>query len=417
MSRRLGTLAALMLVLALAPAGELLAQKRTQSIRPAVFEQMEQVQQALDEGAYEKAEAVLDKIAEHEDSLNDYERATLYNLYAQSYYERDQTEKAIEAYVKVLQQEKLPEGMRNSTLFAIAQSYFLLERYDRAIKVLDRWFELAEDPSPDAYVLLAQAHYQLEDYGRAQQVLLRALRSARDQDQPIKENWLGLLRAVLYEQENYAKAARVLELLIKRFPKEDYYIQLSGMYGLMGDRRKQLAVLHAAAVGGMLSDESNMVNLARLYLVEDAPFPAVQILTRGFKDGIIDADAENLQLYAQALGFAKEYDTQVKVLERLAEKTGAARHYVFLGQGLAELGRFTEAAEAFARALATGETRQPGRVHMQRGTALFNAGQLEQARQAFRQALAYEDTASNAENWLTHVEREMQRRQALEQAG
>ncbi|MHA7834364.1 MAG: tetratricopeptide repeat protein [Algiphilus sp.] len=391
--------------------------KRTQTIRPATFEKMQAAQEAMDAGNYNKALASLDKVKENLDSLNDYERATLYNLYASIYYQQDKTEQAIEAYKQVLKQEKLPEGLRNSTIFAIAQSYFVLERYDRAIRVLERWFEMVESPSADSYMLLAQAHYQQEDYAKARDVMFDALRVARSEGTRVKENWLGLLRAVFYELEDYDKAARILQLLVERYPKESYYVQLAGMYGLMGEQKKQLGVLHAAWTAGMISQSSNLLNLARLYMVEDAPYPAVRVMTKGFKRKIISPTPENLQLYAQALGLAQQYETQVKVLKRLADESGEAKHYVFLGQGLSQLGRFEEAAAAFANALASGDAKQPGRVHMQRGQALFNAGALQQAKDSFQQALNYQDTQNTAQTWMTYVNREIKRREALKEAG
>ena len=391
--------------------------KRTQTIRPATFEKMQVAQEAMDAGDYNKALASLDKVKENLESLNDYEAATLYNLYASIYYQQDKTQQAIEAYKQVLKQEELPEGLRNSTLFAIAQSYFVLERYDRAIRVLERWFEMVDSPSADSYVLLAQAHYQQEDYAKARDVILDALRVARSEGAQVKENWLGLLRAVFYELGDYEKAARILQLLVERYPKESYYMQLAGMYGLMGEQKKQLGVLHAAWTAGMISQSSNLLNLARLYMVEDAPYPAVRVMTEGFKRKIIATTLDNLQLYAQALGLAQQYETQVKVLERLADDSGEAKHYLFLGQGLSQLGRFEEAAAAFASALATGNASQPGRVHMQHGQALFNAGQLQQAKNSFQQALHYQDTQGTAQTWITYVNREIMRRQALQEAG
>lgn len=420
------TRAALLITMLALPLGVAVAQddeddkqptKRTQTIRPATFEKMQAAQEAMDAGDYDKALVSLDKVKENLGSLNDYERATLYNLYASIYYQQDKTERAIEAYKQVLKQEKLPEGLRNSTLFAIAQSYFVLERYDRAIRVLDRWFDMADNPSADSYVLLAQAHYQQEDYPKARDVMLEAMQVARSEGTRVKENWLGLLRAVFYELEEYDKAARILQLLVERYPKESYYMQLAGMYGLMGEQKKQLGVLHAAWTAGMISQSSNLLNLTRLYMVEDAPYPAVRVMTRGFKREIIAPTQENLQLYAQALGLAQQYETQVKVLKRLADDSGDAKHYVFLGQGLSQLGRFEEAAQAFANALASGDTKQPGRVHMQRGQALFNAGQLKQAKNSFQKALNYDDTQGAAQTWMKYVNREIKRRQALQAAG
>lgn len=410
------TLLALVLFLVAAQAWGQATQRR-EAIRPTLFEQMQAIQESLEAEDYEQALKGLDEIREDEDSLNGVERATLYNLYASIHSQQGRPEDAIAAYRHVLEIDGLREEMRNRTIFALGQTLFVLEEYERAVRVLERWLERVEGPAPSAYVLLAQGYYQLGGYEQAEKQLLQALRTARARGDAIRENWLGLLRGIYYQMEDYARAARVLELMVQRFPSESYYIQLSGMYGLMGERHKQLAVLHAAAVAGMISDGANLVNLARLYLVEEAPFPAVQVLERGLEDGIIEDSADNLQLYAQALGLAHEYDAQVEVLEALASKSGEAQHYLYLGQGLSELGRYDEAADAFREALNSGEARQPARLRMQLGMALYNAGRLEEARTSFEAAREVKATRRNAEQWLSFVDREKRRREALERQG
>ena len=407
------TLLALLLLLVAAQVWGQTTQRR-EAIRPALFEQMQAIQESLEAEDYEQALKGLDEIREDEENLNGVERATLYNLYANIHSREGRPEDAIAAYRQVLEIDGLREEMRNRTIFALGQALFVLEDYERAVRVLQRWLERVEGPAPSAYVLLAQGHYQLGGYEQAEKQLLQALRTAQSRNDTIRENWLGLLRGIYYQMGDYARAAHVLELMVQRFPSENYYIQLSGMYGLMGDRFKQLAVLHAAAAAGMIRDGANLVNLARLYLVEEAPFPAVETLQRGLQEGIIESSVDNLQLYAQALGLAHEYESQVKVLAALAAKSDEARHYLYLGQGLSELGRYDDAAAAFQEALNSGKARQPARLQMQLGVALYNAGRLDEAQASFEAASAAEATRRNAEQWLRFLEHEQRRHAALE---
>ncbi|MES0875429.1 tetratricopeptide repeat protein, partial [Sinimarinibacterium thermocellulolyticum] len=217
--------------------------KQTQFISQAVFKELEKAQQAIDAKDDAAALAALDGVKARGDKLNDYERATLFNLYAAVYYNQGDTPKAIQAYSEVLKTPNLPEGLRDSTLFALAQMYFVIEDYPKAIKVLDQWFKVVSEPSADAHVLLAQAHYQQGDFKAAERALIDALKLAKQKQQAPKENWLALLRAVYYELGDYAKAAKVLEILVAQYPSESYVLQLSGMYGLMGEQKKQLATL------------------------------------------------------------------------------------------------------------------------------------------------------------------------------
>ena len=75
---------------------------------------------------------------------------------------------AIEAYVAVLKQPNLPDGLRDSSLYALAQLYFIGEKYDKAIAVVQKWLAVVAEPSPEGYALLAQAYYQTQKFAEAE---------------------------------------------------------------------------------------------------------------------------------------------------------------------------------------------------------------------------------------------------------
>ena len=140
--------------------------KVTQTLSQATYKQMEIAQKAFEAKDYKGAESALDALKAKQDKLNDFEKATLFNLYAAVYRSEDQNQKAVEAYVSVLKQNNLPDGLRDGALFSLAQTFFLMEEYPKAIKVMDKWFAQATDPQPDAYILQAQAYYQLPPSSR-----------------------------------------------------------------------------------------------------------------------------------------------------------------------------------------------------------------------------------------------------------
>lgn len=387
--------------------------KQTQTLRADTYKKMEVVQTAFDNKDYPGAIRALDEINARADKLNDYERAMLWNYYAAVRYAQNDVKGAIAAYSMVLKQPNLPEGLRNNSLYSLAQMYFISEDYKKAVVVLNRYLTTVENPSPDAHVLLAQAHYQTSDFRGAEKSLLTALRMARANQQPPKENWLALLRAVYYEQKEYDKSVKVLEALAGRYIKDSYWLQLSGMYGLDDQQQRQLAALHAAYRNGMVTRAADLLNLARLYMVEGAPFSAVRLLTRSMRDKQLVLNVENLQLYAQALSLAKEYEQQVPVLKKLAEMSGEARHYVYLGQAQAELGHWGDAIDSYRAAFKQGGLEDPAAVQMQLGTALFNDGQLLDARESFMVARSSPKVGPTAANWVKFVTAEIEKRDAL----
>ncbi|HSW13819.1 MAG TPA: tetratricopeptide repeat protein [Solimonas sp.] len=388
--------------------------KQTQVIRAETYKGMEVAQKAYEAKDYAGALAALEPLRNRQDKLNDYERATLYNLYAAVYYAQDNVPKAIEAYTTVLKQPNLPDGLRDGSLYAMAQLYFITEDYPKAIAVVKKWLSVVAQPSPEGYALLAQAYYQTQKYAEAEKALVTSLRISKERGQAAKESALALLRAIYYERKDYVRAAKVLELLVTQYPgKAAYWQQLAGMKGLLDQQREQLTTLHAAYRAKLLSSEGDLLNLARLYMVQEAPYAAVRLITQGLKDKRVKPTSSNLELFAQALAMSREYEKQVPVLKKLAEISGSSKHYVYLGQAYTELGQWPEAATAFRAAL-----RQPGsdagaNVQMQLGTVLFNADRYAEARQAFSAAGQSPSLAATAVNWIKFVDQEIARREAV----
>ncbi len=389
--------------------------QKTEKLSRNVYEQLQSAQTSLEEKNTAAAKETLDKLLSTPDKLNNYEKAQIYNFYASLHYEVGDIAATIEDYKQILRLQNVPQQLRDNALFRLAQLFFVQENYAASIKVLDAWMKRQESVLPDAHILKAQAYYQLDNFEGARDAVMEALREARKREQAPKENWLALLRGVYYELENYPAAAKVLEMLVARFPRPDYYKQLAGMYGLLDQQRKQLAVMHAAYVGGMLETEGEILNMARLYMAEDAPAPAVMILQAAMEKGQIDKDnPDNLQLLVQGMSLAQENEAQIPILRRLAEATGEATHYLYLGQAQIALNQWGAAATSLRSALAGKDLKDAGNVQIQLGMALFNAGQLAEARRVFINASDDAKVGQKASNWLKYVDSEILRKKALQ---
>ena len=141
---------------------------------------------------------------------------------------------------------------------------------------------------------------------------------AREKGQEIKENWLLLKRVYHYELKEYEKVAEVLNTLIARFPKREYWNQLSAVYGELGDNKRQLAVLELADMQGYLDRSQDLRNLSQLYMMNGDPLRGAQTLEKAMSDGIVETNLANLRLLAQAWGAAREDEKALPVLERAA---------------------------------------------------------------------------------------------------
>lgn len=388
--------------------------KMTQTIRAEVYKKMEVAQKAFEAKDYPGALSALDGINSGYDKLNDYEKATLWNLYGAVNYGKGDMKAAINAYSNVLQQKNLPDGLRDGGLHTLAQLYFIVEDYDKAISVIKVWMKVMTNPDPDAHVLLAQAYYQKKQYKLTEQNLIMALQISAKQNTIPKENWLSLLRAVYYEEKQYEKSSKVLELLVTLYPNNgSYWQQLAGMNGLLGRQKDEQYILHGAYKADLITTESDMLNLARLYMVAEIPYPAAKLLAKGMAAKTIKINAESLQLYAQALVMAREYDRQIPVLKTLTEMTGESKHYVYLAQAYFQVDKWNEAADAFRSALKAKNVSKPAEIQIQLGNALYNAGKLEQAREQFVAASSNPATEQSASNWVKFITSEIARKKEL----
>lgn len=388
--------------------------RKTQALGKEAYAVLEAAQTLNDAKNHKGAMVKLDELVPRYEKLNDYEKATYWNFKASLHYALDDTAGAMAAYKNVLRQKDVPELMRLNTLYGIAQLAFATGDYAQSVKVMQKWLTLAPEVKPEAHILIAQAQYQLKQYARAEQATLDALKLARQKSLPPKESWLSLLRAAYYEQKDYLKSARVLEALVQRWPKPSYWMQLAGLYGLAERQPQQLAVLRANYEAGALTKESELLNLARLYLLSDTPFPAVQVLKKGFDQQLLNETPITLQLYAQALSLSKEHRAEIATLAKLAVLSGEAKHYAYLGQAHLRLGQWAEAAAAYRSATQARNVERPGSLHMQIGNALYNQKKYAEARAAFQAALQYSESVKDGALWVNFMDKEIQRLKRLD---
>ena len=165
------------------------------TMREDVYEKLGRAQAAAEKADYERAFDLLDDVKKMR-NLEPYEEAKLYTAYGYTYFIQEKYPVMgqrnftwFDAYEHVLALEKLPDVLRTTTLYTLAQLQFQQEDYEAALGYLERWLALAANPGPEAYVLLGQAYYQLERFQDAVPALERAMEIARQRQQPVRESW------------------------------------------------------------------------------------------------------------------------------------------------------------------------------------------------------------------------------------
>ena len=356
----------------------------------------------IDEDKQDEAEALLLRVTGSR--LNPYERAYVFRMLGVVAYTAEEHAKAIGYFEQALDQEALPIRDEGKIRFTIAQLYAQLENWPEVIAWLKDWRRYLPEPDPSGIYLMALAYFQMGDYDAAIEKTEEAIALAKEP----RENWYRMLFALHTEKQDYESATPVLEELLLRFPKKQYWVQLSLVYGARDDYDVSLAVQQMAYDQGFLTEDRELRRLARSYLYRDLPYPAAVVLKKGLEDGQIDADSEAYELLANSWIAAREYHRSLPPLQRAAELSDD-------GEPLRSTRPGAHAARADGarplRMLQQGPRQgqisgDQGNALLLLGIALYNDSKADQARRYFARARQCEDTRAKADRWISHLARE-----------
>jgi len=389
--------------------------RRTPALRNAVFEKLSEAQNLAEEKKYSEALKILDDQRSKTGSaaLNSYELANLYNLYAFIHYSQENYSQALDAYRKVIEQPEIPVALEVNTRYTVAQLYFVMEEWKRGLDELKKWMSMVENPGANAYVLLAQGYYQLEDYNQALSNVERAIGMYRKEDKVPREQWLTLARFLHYDRGNVDEAIKLLVELVTHYPKKDYWVQLSYMYGEKKQDKLQLAAMETAYVQGMLEQERELLNLAYLFLANEVPYKAGKVVDQGIKAKQIEPTAKNLELLANAWRAAQEVKRSIPVMEEAARKSDDGDLYARLGNIYVDSEEFEKAINAISAGFQKGGVKRPDTANLVLGMAYFNTEQYDKARKAFEAAGKDDRSKAYAEQWIQYMESELERQESL----
>jgi hypothetical protein len=391
--------------------------KKVPALRNKVYAQLARAQKLADDGKVADGLAALDDIKRKSGSMNDYEVAMMHNFYGFIYYNQNDLPKAINAFELVVEQNNIPESLKLSTLFSLAQLAMAQNQYSEVVNYLTRWDEINIKPKTDSYyVLKSQALYQDKQFQMSLDNISLAIDLAETDNKIPKENWLVLQRALFYALNQTDKVTIVLEKMVKLYNKPKYWLQLGNMYGELGEEAKQLAILESAKQQGFITKKSDIRNMAQVYLFNGLAFKAAQMMQNGLDTGVVDSNDKNFAFVAESFMQAKE-DEQAILFFKKASKISKIGKY---DQRLAELylnnELFEEAADSARLALDKGLAEGESNSYIALGMAQYNLENFDASILAFEQAKEHIKARKLASQWLKFVKREQLNAQTLKTA-
>ena len=397
--------------------------RRVPTMSEAVHKRLGEVQEAIDLKDYDLAVQLCNEMLNRSKRYNGNEKGQVYNMMGYAWFLKEDYAQAINAYSQVLQQgEDIPEGLETTTLYTLAQLSFVEERYQDALDYMETWISKATNPGPEPRIFMGQVYYQMKDYSKAIVQMENGIRIAKERQMTIKENWWQLINFLYFEQEDWPKVIETLEILVRDFPKRDYWVRLAGVYGQQGEERRHLQTLQAAYAGDYLTKETDLTNLAGLFMQEEIPFSAAVVLDKGLEDEVIERNAKNLRSLGQAWQLAQEVDKAIPVFEDAAKMADDGKIFERLSYLYLEADKYDSCVRSANGALNKGGVAKKQSVYIVRGMCLFNQDKLNDARGSFvscRNESRRSDDKPNlrvCNQWISFIDREKDRLAKLAEA-
>ncbi len=350
---------------------------------------------------YDEAEAALGKLRMR--TMNPLEKAQTYRIHAFIAYGREDMDAARDYLEKTLAEDVLEPQDAADVRFQIAQLWLQEENWAEAAKNLEIWFDIVDTPNSAAYYILALTYYQLEDLDKA---VVPAQQAVELADVP-RESWLQLLLALRLTRKEFEESVPILEELVTRYPKKAYWLNLSTVYGALGNYEEALVPLQLAYTQDLLDQDGELRRLAQLLLFLDLPYRAALVMEKGLANEAVKNDVAAWEMLSNSWIAAREYEKSVEPLERAANLAEGGDLYVRLAQVHLQREKWAEAAVALRQALDKGKLQNPGDAQLLMGIAFYSQKQPKQAKTWFGRARKHDATRDEAEVWIKYIDREL----------
>ena len=333
-----------------------------------------------------------------------YEAALLYQLYGQFYAVQSQYTNAVPWFEKALATEKMPRIGAQEVRFQLAQTYFMIGKYENVIALLDEFIRVGErykyPVSARVNLLMSYSHGRLEQYEPS----YFHIKQANNKSDKPQTDWIEYAFSLAMKLENLDDAEDLgTRLLFLEPNKKKYWNQVSALYFAKEFEIDSLSALELAYENDTLNKESDYLLLAKYYLYQKSPLKSVLVINDGIKKNLIKENEENLKLLSSSYFYSRDLENGIKILVK-AEKISDDPELSFrLGTYAFDSEKYELAISSFKIAKDRGWNDIPGRIELITGISYFELDKVEEARSNLILATDFEDTKDTAEGWLSYI--------------
>jgi tetratricopeptide (TPR) repeat protein len=313
------------------------------------------------------------------------------------------------AYAEATEQlneiETLPADEKIRSYKPLAQIYYQQKNFEKAEKYGRLWAD--NGGGVDAYNLLVAVYYTQQNCPSAITAQEKANELDKAASKEPSEQSLKILNSCYYKTGDKVRRQAVMEELLRRFPKADYYADLVQIYQEQSiDKRALLNLYRFGFERDWISRESVFVDYADQALDAGAPAEALKVIETATNKGafkIISQSDRNGRLMTAAKQQAAEDKKSLASLDKEARAGKNGEADVKVGLAYMGFGDYEKAVEAIERGLGAERVAKVKRVddaQMMLGISYKHLGKNDEASKAFTAAKADPRMVKAATLWL-----------------
>lgn len=351
---------------------------------------------------YKRAVELLESLVESTKS-NRFENALALKYLGTSYIQSGNSTKGLSTLDKALKTNSLPYDQTMHLIYTLAQISMAEQKYDQAEERLEEWFYLTRVQTPDAYILKAAIYAEKKQYKKALEFAEQGLKIAKEP----KESWLSFVAGLYLQNEQLAKAAEMFKQLTGIRPKEGrYWKQLSGIYMSLNKADDALTAMVLSQKMGLVTEESDIFTLCRLYNYNDIPINCARLLENALTDKSVKDLKRTHELLSQAYIQAREPLKAVPSLKYLASQSKDAKHESQIGFIHYNLHQWAKAIDAFDLALKKDFEKKETKADLllSKGISEYQLKKYAAAIDTLSELKSIEDYTEQANAWLGEIE-------------
>lgn len=305
---------------------------------------------------YERAKQELDELRDRRwERMNDFEKSSTLNFYTSYYLTNEDYLNAILIFEEILTIEELREDQRLRTLRSLGQLYSAEEDWPNAISNYEGWRELSLEEDEIVFKGLSYGHYQLEEYTEAVPYWLDYMNMAIAAGTELPRSDYAYLTSLYFVMEDFEPALDLVKSMIVLFDDPIDWQNLAAVYASLDLEDRRVQSLNLAYLKGILDDDAEYMNLSQSLAGQDIPLSGIPVFNTGVEGGFVELDVDNLETYTQMFLIASDYEGGLEPAQRLAELDPTGNGYDTLGYIQYITRDYPAAEQSFKSALDKGE--------------------------------------------------------------